>query len=788
LSYGIGIDNTTLPHEPSRFINVDEAWLGIHHMAASILLTKLFIPCSPPGIIHRPQLIERLTAGLNAGHILTLLSTPPGYGKTTLLTEWVAFHQGDTAWLGLDEQDNNSKRFWTYFIAALQTLSPKTLGQVATQMLESSQDFDLQTLLISLVNDVGELDHPVIFVLDDYHVISNQAIHEGIIFLLEHLPLTIHLVIVTRADPPLPINRLRGRGQITELRASDLRFTTSEATAFLNNSMKLGLDEFDVQALEKRTEGWIVGLQLAALSMQGDADAHKFIQAFTGNNHYVLGYLADEVLQKQPEPLRNFLLKTSILSSMCTPLCNAVIGRTDSMDVLEELYRSNLFVVPMDREHDWFRYHHLFAELLQSRLQRTYADEVPILHRRAAQWFQENNNPENALSHAFAIPDYSYATEIIVNNWRRIYHQGRLDIAVQWFESLPDAFIRQSPPLGVAYCWTLFVRGNYDRIASYLEGIMQVFEHMVASGMLPKEQPEYNIILHQAILLRAVVHRHGGDVATAINEIEQLLPTIAELRQTLGQVYVDMGLTACYSQLGYAYEAANDLHRAADTLSRVSPHAHGCGNYLALAHATFELVQIYLRLGQIEHAENICRNELSLAEQTGCSDYPAFGLIHLSLADVLRAKTCLAEADDHLRQGLEITKKNGHVLYLAHAYLIAARLHHAQGIGAQTQDDIHRARQIAASIQNRFLDDVVTQTKELIESKLPTAQQLVEPLSKRELEVLKLICLGKSNQEIAEELFIALDTVKRHTNNLYGKLSVTRRVQAIIEAQRLGLV
>ena len=757
-------------------------------MAFPFLRTKLFIPSVPPGIIHRPQLIERMNAGLNLGHILTLLSTPPGYGKTTLLAEWVATQPGAAAWLGLDEQDNNEKRFWTYFIAALQTQSAETFGQMTIQMLESSQRFDLQALLISLVNDIGELDHPVLFVLDDYHVISNQAIHEGITFLLEHLPPTIHLVIVTRADPPLPINRLRGRGQITELRASDLRFTTCEAAAFLNHSMKLDLNEFDVQALEKRTEGWIVGLQLAALSMQGDGDAHAFIQAFTGNNHYVLGYLADEVLQKQPEPLRNFLLKTSILKSMCAPLCNAVTGRTDSMDILEELYRSNLFVIPMDREHEWFRYHHLFAELLQSRLQHAYGDDVPILHRHAAQWFQGKNYPENALSHAFAIPDYAYATEIIVNNWRHIYHEGRLDIAVQWLESLPDDFIRQSPPLGVAYCWTLFVRGNYDRIAAYLDDIMQEFEHMVASGRLPKEQPEYNIILHQVILLRAVVMRHRGDVASAIKEIEQLMPTIAELRQTLGQVYVDMGLTACYSQLGYAYAAANDLPRAADTLSRASPHAHGCGNYLALAHVTFELAQIYLRLGQTEQAENICRHEFSLAEQTGCSDLPAFCLIHLALADVLRVKNSWADAEQHLRQGLEITKKNGHVLYLVHGYLIAARLHQAQGMGTLAQEDFHYAERIAASIQNRFLDDAVAQTKEVIERKSSNAQNLVEPLSKRELEVLRLICTGKSNQEIAEDLFISLDTVKRHTNNLYGKLNVKRRAQAIIEAQRLGLV
>jgi LuxR family maltose regulon positive regulatory protein len=732
--------------------------------------------------------VERLSTGLKAGHILTLLSAPPGYGKTTLLAEWVISHQGHTAWLGLDEKDNNPVRFWTYFIAAIQTLTQDPFAQTAMQMLESQQGFDLEQFLTSLINDVAALDHPIIFVLEDYHVISNQEIHGGITFLLDHLPAALHLVIVTRADPPLPINRLRGRGQITEFRVSDLRFSGNEAMAFLNDSMKLNLTEKDVEVLEKRTEGWIVGLQLAALSMQGDIDAHQFIQAFNGSHHYVLGYLADEVLQNQTEVLRNFLLKTSILKSMCMPLCNAVIGPTEQLDVLEELYRSNLFVIPMDREHYWFRYHHLFAELLQSRLQRTFSDEIPVLHRRAALWYQDNNYAESALSHAFAIPDYAFATKIIVNNWRRIYHQGRLGTAVQWLESLPSDFIHQSPPLGVAYCWTLFVRGDYDRIALYLDDITLVFEEMVASGRLPKEHPEYNIILHQVILLRAIVLRHRGDVNTAVKEIEKLLPSISDLQQNLGQAYVDMGLTACYSQMGYTYVAANDLDTASEYLSRVSLHARRCENFFALAHTTMEWARISILQGKIELAETICRHELALTEEKAYADFPAFCLIRLALADVLCVKKSWEEAESLLHQGLETARKTGHLFYLAHGYLIAARLHAAQGNVIQAQDDIHHAERIAESIQNRFLHEDILLTKEAIENKQPTLQNLIEPLSERELEVLRLICSGKSNQEIADQLFIALDTVKRHTNNLYGKLGVRRRSQAMIEAQRLGLV
>jgi len=757
-------------------------------MVASILSTKLFIPSTPYGVIHRSPLIERLTAGLMTGNLLTLVSAPAGYGKTTLLAEWIAAYQGQIAWLSLDGRDNNPLRFWTYFVTALKSVS-KPLGQVALQMLESAQETDFQIFLTELVNDIATLNHPVILVLDDYHVISHQSIHEGLTFLLEHLPPSLHLVIATRTDPPLPLSRLRVRRQLTEVRIADLRFTTDEASAFLNDLMNLNLNAIDIQALETRTEGWIAGLQLAALSMQGRADAHAFVRDFTGNQHFVLEYLVEEVLQRQPESLQHFLLETSILQRMSASLCNAVTESTNSADTLMDLRRRNLFVIPLDGEHYWFRYHHLFAEFLKSHLKRTRANDLPLLHRRAAEWFQANDHPEDALHHAFAIPDYTYVSQLVIDNWRRVYHTGRLDTAVQWLETLPGDLLRQSPPLGVAYCWTLFIRGNYDRIDSYLDDIEQAFDRMVSAGKLPIEHPEYNIILHQVILLRAVVMRHQGYVAAALKEIEQLLPNIVELRETLGQLYVDMGLTACYSQLGYTYAAANDFDKAGDYLSRVSPHARGCENYFSLAHVTMEWAKISLMQGRIDQAEKICRSELSLAEQLNYADYPAFCLIQLALADVLRVKKSWDEAESLLSQGLEVARKSGHEYYLAQGYLIAARLHHAQGEPTRAQEDIHKAEQIALSIHNRFLNYDIDQTrKETLKSKSLTAQPLIEPLSERELEVLRLICAGKSNLEIADELYLALNTIKRHTNHIYGKLGVSRRSQAIIEARRLGLV
>jgi LuxR family maltose regulon positive regulatory protein len=756
-------------------------------MDSSLLRTKLFIPAASASIIHRRHLIERLASGFNAGKALTLVSAPAGYGKSTLLTEWVSAYKGRVAWLSLDERDNTPLRFWTYLVTALQTVS-KPFGQGVLETLEAAQDFDSNRFLTDFVNEVSAFGNSAILVLDDFHVISNSDIHAGMNFLLEHFPPSLHLVIATRTDPPLPLSRLRARGQLTEIRIADLRFDIQETSAFLNDLMKLELTESEVRALETRTEGWIAGLQLAALSMQGRQDTQAFIRNFTGSQHFVLEYLVEEVLQRQPESLQNFLLETSILPRLSAPLCDAVTGSTGSADVLADLRRRNLFLIPLDSEHYWFRYHHLFAGFLKSHLERTRRHTLPALHRRAAQWFQANDYPEDALRHAFAIPDYPYASRLVVDNWRRIYHQGRLNTAVEWLDSLPPDFIRQSPPLGVAYCWTLFVRGDYDRIETYLDEITQTFEQMAAAGNLPKDHPEYNIVLQQVVLLRAVVMRHRGDVPAALKEIEQLLPTIENLRYTLGNVVADMGYTACYSQMGYTYAAAGDLERAADYLSRVSPHARRCGNILALAHTTIELARISLLLGRLEQAEKICRDELSLTEQAAYADYPAFCLIHLGLANVLREKKDWDEAEHYLRQGLETAQKSGHQYYLAQGHLIAARLHHAQGKTDQAQNDLRKAEQIAEIIHNRFLNDAIAQTCQAMKRKAAPAQPLIEPLSERELEVLRLICAGKSNQEIADELFIALDTVKRHANNIYGKLSVKRRAQAILEARRLGLV
>jgi LuxR family maltose regulon positive regulatory protein len=373
-------------------------------MSAPLLLKKLYIPPPRPGIVPRPHLVERLNAGLLCK--LTLISAPAGFGKTTLVSEWLAGCERPVAWLSLDEGDSDPIRFLAYLITALQTLAPK-IGEGILVALQSPQPPPTDAILTALLNDIITVQDHFIFVLDDYHVIDSLAVDQALTFLVEHLPAQMHLVITTREDPHLPLARYRARGQLAELRAADLRFTSSEAAEFLNQVMGLNLSPENIAALEARTEGWIAGLQLAALSMQGRSDTASFIQAFTGSHRFVLDYLAGEVLEHQPERVRNFLLHTAILERFCTPLCNAVTGQEDGKDVLDVLERGNLFLIPLDDQRQWYRYHHLFAEVLQAHLMEAQPEQVSALHRRASEWYEQHAQPSNAIRHALAGKDSS---------------------------------------------------------------------------------------------------------------------------------------------------------------------------------------------------------------------------------------------------------------------------------------------------------------------------------------------------------------------------------------------
>jgi LuxR family transcriptional regulator, maltose regulon positive regulatory protein len=430
----------------------DHARQSPHHSTSGdpLLLTKLSVPLPRPALVSRPRLSKRLREGL--GCRLTLVSAPAGFGKTTLLSTWLAGSSGDQSavWLSLDAADNDPARLWRYFIAAADRLRPGA-GDAALRLLRSPQAPPIEAVLTTLLNELADLDADAALVLDDYHLIDSREIHEALTFLIEHLPPHFHLVIATRADPPLPLARLRARGELTELRAADLRFTPEEAAAFLDQMMRLKLLAEEIAELEKRTEGWIAGLQMGALAMRDRADVPGFIAAFTGSNRYVLDYLVEEVLNQQPEGDRSFLLESSVLSRICGPLCDAVTGRADGQATLERLEHANLFVVPLDNERPWYRYHHLFADVLLQRLREAGVDRPSELHRRASAWFEGQDLVQEAIEHALAAADWQRATRLLIQFSPSFTFRGQFHTVLSWLNALPDDFVRGNPTLSVYY-------------------------------------------------------------------------------------------------------------------------------------------------------------------------------------------------------------------------------------------------------------------------------------------------------------------------------------------------
>ena len=441
-------------------------------MPAPLLATKLYLPPLRQRSVPRPRLVERLNDGLAAGTRLTLVSAPAGFGKTTLVSEWVAGCGRPVAWLSLDAADSDPGRFLIYLIAALQTVAPGVGGGVLA-VLQSPQPPPIESTLTALLNDVAAIPSHVVLVLDDYHVLDAKPVDEAMTFLVEHLPPQLHLVIATREDPALPLPRLRARGQLTELRGADLRFTPDEASAFLNQVMGLALSAEEVAALDARTEGWIAGLQLAAISLQGHSDAACFIESFAGSNRFVLDYLLEEVLQRQPERVQTFLLRTSILERLCGPLCDALLldTSTSGQETLDDLDRANLFLIPLDTERHWFRYHHLFADLLrQTRGQRAIeAGSLDEDHIRASEWYETNGFEIEAFEHAAAGHDIERAERLIEGRAMPLHHRGAVVPILHWLESLPTTVLDARPSLWVTYASLLLNWGYSDAIEPKLQ-------------------------------------------------------------------------------------------------------------------------------------------------------------------------------------------------------------------------------------------------------------------------------------------------------------------------------
>jgi LuxR family maltose regulon positive regulatory protein len=502
---------------------------------APLLATKFYIPRSRRGLVPRPRLIERLDRGIASR--LTLVSAPAGFGKTTLLTEWLAAEPAVPArqrlvtWLSLDRADNDAVSFWTYVIAALRMVVPG-VGESALALLRAPQPPPVETVLTVLLNDLGAVAAEIVLVLDDYHVIDAGDVQDGTAFLLDHLPPGLHVVIASRADPALPLPRWRARGELVEIRAAELRFTPDEAAVYLNEMMGLQLTARDVAALEGRTEGWIAALQLAALSMQGRDDVAGFIAGFAGDDRYVVDYLAEEVLQRQPDRVQAFLLQTSILGRLSGPLCDAVTGQGGGKAMLEALDRGNLFLVPLDDRRRWYRYHHLFADVLQARLLDEQPGLVPDLHRRASAWFQRSGELAVAVGHALAAEDFGRAADLVelaIPAMRRTRQEAT---ARGWLEAIPDEVIRLRPVLSVHFAWALLSVGEFGEVESRLRDAERWLDTQAdvhggsparPAGMVVVDEEEYRRLPAAIELYRAGPALARGDLPGTIRHARRAM-------------------------------------------------------------------------------------------------------------------------------------------------------------------------------------------------------------------------------------------------------------------------
>jgi LuxR family maltose regulon positive regulatory protein len=646
----------------------------------TLLRTKLYAPQAHPDLIPRPRLLGRLEEG--ARRKLTLVSAPAGFGKTTLLSEWRTItlaKEWPAGWLSLDEGDNDPVVFFSYFIAALRA-TEADIGEAPLTLLRSPQQLPLRSAVMVLINEIEAISKDFTLVLDDYHVIENRSIHDELAFLLEHMPPQMHLFIASRTDPPLPLARLRARSQITELRAADLRFEPEEVAAFLNGMTGLNLSADDVAALEERTEGWIAGLQLVALSLRDKRDIPNFINEFTGTHRYVLDYLAEEVLHKQPEDVRDFLLRTAILDLLSSPLCDALTGRSDSQQKLEDLEHANLFLVPLDNQRRWYRYHHLFSDFLRERLRRIRPDLTFELHRKASEWYEHNGLVPEAVEHALAAETFERAARLVHRAAESMLRQGRLATLAGWMDALPERMASSQPRLYLFHAESLFLLGRYEAAEANLQRVERSLDKSGATpeassdslGGLPIPDQERTELRSMVSAIRASIASVYGDLPRTVTLSHRALRGLPE------KALVWRGNTL--TQLGVAYALNGDMEAASRIFSEAYAVNARADNAYAVQIVTWRSARLQITQGRLRRAAETYRGLLQRAsEQIELGQLPVTGYCHLDMGDLLREWNDLDVAAQHLKEGIERIERAGSSTILLDGYISLARLRQAQG-------------------------------------------------------------------------------------------------------------
>ncbi len=632
-------------------------------LASPLLMTKLHIPRLRRELVSRPRLVAQMDDGFTRP--LTLIAAPAGFGKTTLIADWLAQRELPAAWVTLDPGDDDPARFWSYGITALESLQPG-VGERALALLNGPQTHSAQTILTALINALVTSPKEFSLILDDYAVIDNPQIHDGLTFLINHAPPQMHVILATRADPPLPMASWRARGQQIEIRAADLRFTSDEATHFLNASMGLNLGPGEVAALENRTEGWITGLQLAALALREQEPARlaDFVTEATSSNRYVVDYFLDEVLQAQEPRVRDFLRETSLLERLSAPLCDAVTAREDCAEILRFLEHGGFFLVPIDAEHHWYRYHHLFADVLRKLLQQAEPDQVPELHRRASSWFAGNALIPEAIAHALAASDPVRAADLIEQVGMDTLGRGEVTTLLHWLGALPAEQLHARPRLCLYYASALMTAGRFDAVPSLLHAAEL---SLSADGA----GPETAALVSLLAAIQATFDARYGDEARIIELTRQALDCQPE---------DPTGMTGIRSWLrGLAYVFASQTAAASRTLSEAISMSQAAGEACMVALETYAYGLVESTRGSLTKAEAAYRRALASLMERDEGEAPVAGLVHLGLGELLRMQQDLAAAESSILKGLRLARRWSNSSALVQGYVSFAWLSQAQG-------------------------------------------------------------------------------------------------------------
>jgi LuxR family maltose regulon positive regulatory protein len=732
---------------------------------------KLHAPGPRHEWVERPQLTRYLTGSAAR---LVLVDAPAGFGKTTLVAQWRAgtAESHRFAWVSLDRGDDDPGRLWWYVASALQRACPEISGENILRELRVRSPEVAGKVLPILANELAAVPAPVVLVLDDYHLIRERSCHDQVAFLLSHLPPSAMVALITRADPPLPLARLRAAGEMVEIRQRELSFTPAQAAALVHAVSAVQLSEPDATDLVERTEGWPAGVYLAALSLRGHPAPHAFVREFSGDNRFVVDFLAEEVLGRQPGELQQFLTQTSILSRLCAPLCDAVTGTSAAAEHLAVLERENLFLVPLDNNRQWYRYHHLFAQLLRSRLARTEPDIVKALHLRASAWYRLSGSTEEAVGHALAADDIAGAADLITRHWHEYVNAGRTATLDRWMRSLGDDQVAANPVVAHCAAWTSALTGDQVSLRRWLP----LIEKGVHEGPLPDG---IHSLKSSAALLRGL---YGFD---GLLVMRQAATTAAEIESDPASPWYALAKGA----LGFNLYLSGEATAAAGLLEEAVASKPSIPIIRMLAFSALSLVMV--ELGRLPKAEQLAHAALNLADHGDLREAPPSSLAYTASAAVHASRGQLGTARGELESALQSRRRVPGISPWAtlEATFLLARVVLDLGDRTIAAELAGEARDILAA----FPDGTQAQQARLAELDRRIAGRsrgvsVTEPLTEREIAVLRLLGGTLSLREIGRELFVSANTVKTHTQRIYRKLGVSTRSEAIAQGKQAGIL